>query len=260
MKYICLSVVLWAGLVGVPNAQEFRKPDGEKEIIIESTYPVRLAFEVTHDDKLYVWVGYRPVYETTPEEGYHYSGFLADKLKVYEDGKLAREISGLKDMPEPKFIKPAGIGFDLELFPRTSEDGANTIVLSSAAGKALPGMGYANNRFALGPFPYQVNLVWTRVQADKGLVYIKANCGNTYDKVEKSGEVEPFSVLFTLDRELKLVDSFIFDKGTERDKYEIYPTGGNVYLTGSGNLYLVASNQPAKTIRIKVKKWRLKGK
>ena len=62
----------------------------------------------------------------------------------------------------------------------------------------------------------------------------------------------------TLDKELKLVDSFIFDNGTERDKYEIYPTGGQEFLTGTGNLYLVASNQPAKIIKLKVKKWRLK--
>jgi hypothetical protein len=249
---------LWAGLVGTVNAQEFRKPDEIKEIIIKSTYPVRLAFEMTHDDKLYVWVGFHPVYKTTPEEGYHYTGFLTDKLKVYEDGKLVSEISELKGMPEPKSVKPARIGFDLELYPRQSEDRANTIVLSSAAGQVLPGLGYTKNEFTLGPFPYQVNLLWAKVEADKGLLYVKANCGNTYDKVEKSGEVDPFSVLYTLDRELKLVDSFVFDKGTKRDKYEIYPSGGNVYLTRTGNLYLVASDQPAKTIKIKVKKWKLK--
>lgn len=259
MKLIYLSAILCAWASGAVGAQEYRKPDEIKEIVIRSTYPVNLALEMTQDEELYVWIGYRPVYKTTPEEGYHLSGFLTDTFQVYKNGRMARETAVLKDIPNPRSIKTARIGFDLEIYPRHGEDRANTIVLSSAAGKALPGMGFTKDRFTLGPFPYQVNGLWTKVRSDKGLVWLKANCGNTHEKVEKDGVVDPFYVLFTLNKELELIDSFVFDRGREQDKYEMYTSGGIEFLTNTGNFYQVGREWSGKKTKITVKKWRLKG-
>lgn len=261
MKLVYLSTFLLAGIAGAVHSQEFRKPDEITEIVIKSTYTSYPASEFTPDEKLYVWVGYRPIWKwkTTPEEeGYHHVGFWADKLLIYRDGRLVREISDLKDMPDPKSIKSEYIGYDLRVFPHLSEqEDGNKIVLSSAAGNFLLGLGFKRNEMTLGPFPYQVNFVWTRVQADKGLVYVKAHCGDKYYEAKKRRAVNPFSVLYILDRELKLLDSFIFDKGMKKDKYELYPSGGKVYLTGTGDLRQVKIEKSAKHLNIKIKKWRL---
>lgn len=259
MRKTLIAVNLIAGSLSFAGAQEFREPDEVKEVVIKSTYPVRLNVVVTPDEEMYVWIGYRPVYKTTAEEGYHLAGFLADRLEVYKDGVLTRKIYDLKDIPNPRTVKNTRIGFALEMYPRVSEDGADRILLSSAAGRALPGLGFLKSEVALGPFPYQVNSVGSMVQADKGRVYLKAYCGNRNEEYERTGEVKPFMVLFALDRELKLVESFVYDKGNKRDLNEMHTSNGWDFVSPMGNLYQVDWESPARTFKIKIRKWKLKG-
>ncbi len=257
MKFIYLSAILWAGITGTAAAQELRNPDETKEIVINSTYPVRLNAVIADDDKLYVWVDYRNIYTTNSEEGYHRSGFSAKKLLIYENNKLVREILELKDIPDP-----LAVGYNvwplkgIDSLPH-GEETANTITVFGHSDKdALTKLGFAKNKFILGPFDYRVVNAWPIGKDEKGFLYVRASGCNTKERRDKRGAWEPFGALYVLNKELRLVDSFIYHKAKEADPLEILSASeGHIFLSKAGYFYSLDWQDYSRYSKIIVRKW-----
>jgi len=251
-----ISVVLCGAIAGPVCGQELRKPTKITEVVVKSTYPVRIDAVINADDKLYVWIDYHNIFKSDPEAGYHRSGFSAKKLQVYEGNRLESETTDLKAMPDPLSVGNYGwIRKGVGSLPH-SEDGDNRITVFSQPENTLTKLGFAKDKLVLGPFDYRVNSAWPIGRDEKGFMYVSSYCSNTEEQRKKRGGWEPFAALYVLNRELRLIDSFIYNKTEESDPLEILPTsGGPVFLSKSGNFYSLEWEQPAKTIKIKVRKW-----
>ena len=251
--------MLWTGIIGYASAQELRRPTEEIDIVIKSTYPVRINAVIASDDKLYVWVDYRNIWRTDPEKGYDRYGFTAKKLLIYEGKKLVREILGLKDMPDPHSIGYDSILHGVEVSPISTGQPDNKFTVFATTENALAKLGFANNKFVLGPFNYQINGIKPLLKDYKGFIYIMAQCSNNEEQKNVRGGWEPFQVLYRVNTDGLLVDSFIFNI-PEMDETKIAPSYETSFLSNGGNFYQVLwPTAPSKRVKITVQRWAPKG-
>lgn len=250
-----IGITFCAGFFVPSYAQELRKPTETTEIVIKTTYTVRVAVEIAEDDKLHVWLDYQNIYKTDSLHGYHRSGFSASKLLVYAGRKLVRETSVANEMPDP-----LSVGYNMwirdgvDLLPHAEED-AQTITIYGLKDDSLLKLGFNKNKVVLGPFDYRVVSAWPVGKDEKGFMYVRAHGSNTAAQRKERGAWEPFGALFVLNKELRLIDSFIYYKVKEHDPLEILTSEGTIGLSKAGNFYLLDVDATAKAIKIKVHKW-----
>lgn len=254
-RTLLVSIAFCAGFLAPSYGQELRKPTETTEIIIKTTYTVRVAIEIAEDDKLHVWLDYQNIYKTDSLQGYYRSGFSASKLLVYAGRKLVRETSVINEMPDPLSVGyNVWIREGVDLLPHAEED-AQAIIIYGFKDDSLLKPGFDKNKVILGPFDYRVVSAWPVGKDEKGFMYVRAHGSNTAAQREKRGAWEPFGALFVLDKGLRLMDSFIYYKVKEHDPLEILPSDGHIGLSKAGNFYLLDLDATAKAIKIKVHKW-----
>lgn len=246
-------------------AQELRKPTELIELVVKSTYTIKVDAAVDKDNKIYIWFDYHDI---TKEGGRTWVGFTAQKLQIYERTKLLKEIVNLKDIP-----KYENIGLDWSLpgvdwLPAGGADEYdNKITFKSTVKDAMGKLGLAKDEVILGPFNHEI--IWARpVGQDKnGLLYVIAECSKKKEK-EVPGEYKwrRFKMLYKVDKEGRIVDSFIWNEANHIKSKEWlrypwkWPYEGAAFLGLNGNFHVISwpMTETSKSAKITVRCWMTK--
>lgn len=253
------AVSLLAGTALRSAAQEYREPTETTEVVITSTYPVSAVAAIGADGLLYVWVDYSNVYVTDKKTGYHRAGFAAARLRKYAGTRLVSETTQLKLMPDPLSIDKQSWLLKGVTSGHIGEDGDDKIVVYGQPENSLKGLGFIADRVVLGPFKYRVSSAWP-IGLAGGYLYVNAYCSAPGPKSERGGDMAPFGALYVLNKELLIVDSFVYHKEPGPGPHELLPdTDGRIFLAKNGNFYSVEVGEPAQNVKVKVKKWTPRG-
>lgn len=264
MKNIICVLAVVCGVASPVLAQELRKPTDVTVIKLQDDSPGDLAPIIDEKGRLNVWF-------------YSKNLKLSNRLRkfqIYENSKVVKEINNLNEIPQPETV---GISIKRPELSSTTVwhpfGGANDYE-KKITFEGMVSLGFSKDKFILGPFSYDV--VWASpIGFDKaGFMYIVAECEKERAKAKKGQyELRRFKFVYKINKEAKIIDSFIFDEAKHVDlgKWTRYPwewslegtnidENGNFYTTTNLPYYRIttAEEYKPKYTEVEIRKWGLK--